>query len=105
MILLLNATICFFIAIRLFLFKRCESSYKFSYAILAWLLICASASVTVLILFHEAEQVLIAQTIMNLIVLICVMKSKGNMALLTYSIFLSKEKMDLLIHHKKAKQS
>lgn len=104
MILLLNATICFFIAIRLFLFKRCENSYKFTYAILAWLLICASASVTVLILFHEVEQAQIAQMIMNFIILVCVMKAKGNIAQLTYSLLIPK-KTYLVLNNKKVKQS
>lgn len=80
MILLINATICFSIAVRLFLFQRGQGKYKLIYALIAWGLICSSAAVAVLTVFNQISQAETAQTIMNLLVFICMLKTKGNVA-------------------------
>lgn len=86
MILLINASICFAIAVRLFLFQRGQSNYKLSYALLAWGLVCSSAAVAILILFNQLSQAQIAQTIMNLLVFICMLKTKGNITQFIYHL-------------------
>lgn len=80
MILLTNAAICLAIAIRLFLYQRGQSNYKLSYALLAWGLVCSSAAVAILIFFNQIPQAQTAQTFMNLLILICMLKTKGNVA-------------------------
>jgi len=86
MTLLINATICFAIAIRLFLFQRGKSNYKLVYSLLAWGLVCSSAAVAILIFFDQISQAQTAQTIMNLLVFICMLKTKGNVAQFIYHL-------------------
>lgn len=87
MILLINTIICFAIAIYLFLFQRGQSSYKLVYGLLAWGLICSSASIAILIIFNKTQQAQTAQTIMNLLMFLCMLKTKGNVAQFIYHLF------------------
>jgi hypothetical protein len=87
MILFINASICLTIAIRLFLFQRDQHQYKLCYALLAWGLVCASSAVAILTLFNQMSQAQTAQTIMNLLVLICMLKTKGNVAQFICELF------------------
>ncbi|GAA5113393.1 hypothetical protein GCM10023211_21440 [Orbus sasakiae] len=87
MILLTNAAICLAIAIRLFLYQRGQSNYKLSYALLAWGLVCSSAAVAILIFFNQLSQAQTAQTFMNLLVFICMFKTKGNISQFIYHLF------------------
>lgn len=76
----INAFICFLIAIRIFTFHRNDYKYKRLFNVLAWAIICSSAAVALFSSFHLMERVTIAQTLMNLLVLICLLKSRGNIA-------------------------
>lgn len=80
MILSMNATICLAIAVRLFLFQRGQNNYKLVYALFAWGLVCSSAAVAILTFFNQIPQAHTAQTIMNLLIFICMLKTKGNVA-------------------------
>lgn len=94
----LNIIICFAIAIRLFMFKRDTAKYKIYYSLLAWGLICACSAVAILTLFNQIIHAQIAQVIMNLLILICMFKTKGNVSQTIYVLF---ETPKVTKHHKK----
>ncbi|MGR3754416.1 phage holin family protein [Edwardsiella anguillarum] len=80
-ILALNAIICLMITVRLFLYRRAHGSvYRPLYSWLAWLLMCSTASVTVLICFSLYHYVFVAEAAINAILLICLIASRGNLA-------------------------
>lgn len=87
MISFINVIICIAIAVRLFLFQRGQSQYKLVYALLAWGLLCSSAAVAILSIFNKIIPAEIAQTIMNIFVLICMLKTKGNVTQFIYHLF------------------
>ncbi|MBI0096007.1 phage holin family protein [Gilliamella sp. W8136] len=78
----LNAVLCFLIAVRLFTFDRKNCKYNAKISWLAWLMITSSASVFIFSFFDFPHRAHYAQTIMNMTLLICFIKSKGNMAIL-----------------------
>ncbi|ACR70274.1 phage holin family protein [Edwardsiella ictaluri] len=85
-ILTLNAIICLMITVRLFLYRRAHDSvYRPLYSWLAWLLMCSTASVTVLICFSLYHYVFVAEAAINAVLLICLTTSRGNLASLIMS--------------------
>ncbi|EFK3044334.1 phage holin family protein [Escherichia coli] len=81
LILSLNAIICLLITIRLFLYRRVHgTAYRPLYSWLAWLLMCCTASVAVLICFGLYRYVFIAEAAINAVLLICLTTSRGNLA-------------------------
>lgn len=76
----LNALICLLIAIRLFTFNREDNKYKLSFGLLAWAMICSSSAIFIFSCFGFMDRVDIAQTIMNSLLLICILKTHGNVA-------------------------
>ncbi|EFH9396404.1 TPA: phage holin family protein [Escherichia coli] len=81
LILSLNAIICLLITIRLFLYRRVHgTTYRPLYSWLAWLLMCCTASVAVLICFSLYRYVFIAETAINIVLLICLSAARGNVA-------------------------
>ncbi|UCQ18723.1 phage holin family protein [Edwardsiella tarda] len=74
----INAAVYAAIAMRLLLFSRNGSQHKLLGAVLAYILIVASASVTFRVLigvYHSAD---ISETIINVFFMVLVMRAKGN---------------------------
>ena len=88
----LNAVLCFLIAVRLFTFDRKNCKYNAKISWLAWLMITSSASVFIFSFFDFPHRAHYAQVIMNMTLLICFIKSKGNMAILCRSQFRRKNR-------------
>lgn len=80
LIILINAFICLFIAIRMFTFSRTDQQYKPLFNWLAWLMICSSAATFIYSFFGLLGGAYLAQSIMNISVLICLLRTKGNIA-------------------------
>lgn len=76
----LNAGICAAIAIRLMLFRQGECAHKWSYSILAYILIVASGIISIQILMHQYTHVYIWEVIMNSIICVGVFMARGNVA-------------------------
>lgn len=83
----LNAFICSVIAVCLFLFERKQNRYKLIYAILAWGLICSSSAVAIFTLFNQLQQVQASQTLMNVLILVCLFNTKGNVTHFIHPLF------------------
>ncbi|MCO6557639.1 MAG: phage holin family protein [Gilliamella sp.] len=81
----LNAFLCLLIAIRLFTFDRENCQYKAKYSWLAWLMITSSASVFLFSSFGLLNRAYCAQVVMNIALLFCFLKSKGNIGTLCRS--------------------
>ncbi|EAR5802912.1 phage holin family protein [Salmonella enterica] len=81
LILSLNAIVCLLITVRLFLYRRAHGAvYRPLYSWLAWLLMCCTASVAVLIFFGLYRYVFIAETAINIVLLFCLATARGNIA-------------------------
>lgn len=76
----LNAGICAAIAIRLMLFRQGECQHKWSYSLLAYLLIVATGIITIQILMHQYTHVHFWEVVINSIVCISVFMAEGNVA-------------------------
>ncbi|OCG24646.1 hypothetical protein A9G11_03055 [Gilliamella sp. wkB108] len=80
MMIMLNAFLCLLIAVRLFTFDRDNCRYKVKYSWLAWLMIVSSVAVFLFSFFGLLNRAYYAQMIMNVTLLVCLLKSKGNIA-------------------------
>nr|DAX06372.1 MAG TPA: hypothetical protein [Caudoviricetes sp.] len=76
----LNASICAAIAIRLMLFRQGECQHKWSYSLLAYLLIVATGIISIQILMHQYTHVHFWEVVINSIVCISVYMARGNVA-------------------------
>lgn len=85
MITILNAIFCLMIAVRLFTFDRNNCRHKVKYSWLAWLMIVSSAAVSLFSFFNLPHRANLAQVLMNTSLLICLLKSKGNISTLCRS--------------------
>ena len=80
-VLMFNAIVCLLIAVRLFLYRRSHgTTYRPLYSWLAWLLMCCTASVAVLIFFGLYRYVFIAEAAINAVLLLCLLAARGNIA-------------------------
>lgn len=84
-----NAAVCLLIAIRLFTFNRDGYKYKLSFGLLAWAMICSSLAVFIFSCFGFTERGYIAQTLMNGLLLVSVLKGQGNIAKICSSLKLN----------------
>ena len=82
MITTINAIFCLMIAVRLFTFDRTNCRYKVKYSWLAWLMIVSSVAVCLFSFFNLLHRAYLAQIVMNLTLLLCLLKSKGNIGTL-----------------------
>ncbi|MBI0029328.1 MULTISPECIES: phage holin family protein [unclassified Gilliamella] len=80
MITTLNAIFCLMIAVRLFTFDRNNCRYKVRYSWLAWLMIISSATISLFSFFNLPHRAYLAQVVMNITLLLCLLKSKGNIS-------------------------
>lgn len=81
LILTFNAIICGLITVRLFLYRRAHgTAYRPLYSWLAWLLMCCTLSVAVLICFGLYRYVFIAEAAINAVLLLCLTAARGNVA-------------------------
>ncbi|EFR7980690.1 phage holin family protein, partial [Campylobacter jejuni] len=71
---------CAAIAIRLMLFRQGECQHKWSYSLLAYLLIVATGIITIQILMHQYTHVHLWEVVINSIVCISVFMARGNVA-------------------------
>lgn len=78
----LNAIFCLMIAVRLFTFDHHNSRYKVVYSWLAWLMIVSSVAVCLFTFFNLSHRAYLAQIVMNLTLLLCLLESKGNIGTL-----------------------
>lgn len=76
----LNAGICAAIAIRLMLFRQRGCQHKWSYSILAYILIVATGIISIQILMHQYSHVHFWEVIINSIVCVSVFMAQGNVA-------------------------
>lgn len=76
----LNASICAAIAIRLMLFRQRGCQHKWSYSILAYILIVATGIISIQILMHQYSHVHFWEVIINSIVCVRVFMTQGNVA-------------------------
>lgn len=81
----INAVLCLLIAVRLFTFDRKNYKYNAKISWLAWLMITSSSAVSLFLFFDLSNRAYYAQVVMNMTLLICFLKSKGNMAALCRS--------------------
>lgn len=81
----INAVLCLLIAVRLFTFDRKNYKYNAKISWLAWLMITSSSAVSLFLFFDLSNRAYYAQVIMNMTLLICFIKSKGNIAILCRS--------------------
>ncbi|WP_334321192.1 phage holin family protein [Gilliamella apicola] len=85
MITTLNTIFCLMIAVRLFTFDRNNYRYKIKYCWLAWLMIVSSAAVSLFSFIDLPHRAYLAQVVMNITLLLCLLKSKGNISILSHS--------------------
>lgn len=76
----LNASICAAIAIRLMLFRQGRCQHKWSYSILAYILIVATGIISIQILMHQYSHVHFWEVVINSIVCVSVYMAQGNVA-------------------------
>ena len=86
MIMTFNAIFCLMIAVRLFTFDRNHCRYKVKYSWLAWLMIVSSVAVCLFSFFNLPHRAYLAQVVMNITLLLCLLKSKGNIAIFCRSV-------------------
>lgn len=77
---IVNVIVCSLTALRLMFFVRENSRYKFSYSLLAYLLIVAMASNAIYLLTGEYASTNPSELIINLVICIHVLITKGNIA-------------------------
>jgi hypothetical protein len=75
-----NAMVCMCISLRLMIFRQGKSAHKLSYSFLAYILIVASAAISIRILMKHYVHVDLWEVILNSTVLVAVISSKGNIA-------------------------
>lgn len=77
---LVNAFICFGIALRLMMFRQGTSKHKLSYSFLAYILIVATAAIFIRTVMKHYVNVDIWEVVINGVLLAGVIGSKGNVA-------------------------
>lgn len=77
---MINAILCLLITLRLFTFNREACKYKVMYGWIAWLMMTSSSAVFIFSFFHLSIHAYVAQLIMNIALLICLLRTKGNLA-------------------------
>ncbi len=81
LVLILNAIVCLLITLRLFFYRRTHgTAYRPLYSWLAWLLMCCTASVSVLICFGLYSYAFIAEAAINVVLLFCLSATRGNLS-------------------------
>ncbi|MFQ0831240.1 phage holin family protein [Serratia fonticola] len=83
---ILNGVSCGFMSARMLVYRRNGAKFNRGASLLAYLLIVASGTVAIRIAFGEYKIVDPAETLLNLVLCVAVLRVRGNVAQLFYGM-------------------